>query len=157
MKDYRAVPTEVLRDFALSYSETTSIRRVAEEVGVGNSTAHKFITGRTNPQPRVRRLFALWYLERIAGAHIIDVARPYASAVATLVSDIPDEGRIVAVPIIFHGLRAGYASGGLDMPPWLPYLHEANGIPVSEGGIIPVGMGTPAIPARAIETHQEGF
>lgn len=161
MRDYRTIPLDVLRDFARSCSEETSIRIVAREVGVGRSTAYGFITGNKNPQPRVKRLFALWYLDRINGPriNIIDLARPYASAVSTLLSEIPTEGRAVAIPMIFAGLRAGYTCGGVDMPPWLPYLHEVNGIEASsqaelpETSSIPVGM---ASPLPAVAAHAGG-
>jgi hypothetical protein len=59
VKDYRAIPVDVPRDFARTQTEITSIRQVADDVGVGRSTLHKFILGRTAPQPRVRRLLAV--------------------------------------------------------------------------------------------------
>jgi hypothetical protein len=75
VEDYRLVPVEVLRDFARTRSEETSIRAAADEVGVSHSAFHKFMLGQTNPQPRVRRLLALWYA-RIVTYSLLDNSIP---------------------------------------------------------------------------------
>lgn len=122
MKDYRAIPTEVLRDFARSQTEASSIRSVAEEVGLSYSALHKFITGRTNPQARVRRLLGLWYLQKVDQAHDIDVARPYAAALEILLSDIPQEQRGAAEKSVLEMLAQVHAPAGEPTPRWLELL-----------------------------------
>lgn len=124
MKDYRAVPIEVLRDFARAQTEITSIRAVADEVGLGRSTLHKFILGRTNPQPRVRRLLGLWYLHKVEQAHDMDVARPYAAALEILLSEIPHERRRAAEQEVLQMLAQVHTPAGEPPPRWLELLRS---------------------------------
>lgn len=123
MRDHRDVPLEVLREFARSQAEATSIRAVAEEVGIGRSTLNKFVLGRTNPQPRVRRLLALWYLETVDRAHDIDVARPYASALHVLLADLPPDQREAAARGLVNVLVRVY---GEAVPRWLDLLRKRS-------------------------------
>lgn len=122
MKDYRGIPTEVLRDFARSQAEASSIRSVADEVGLSHSALHKFVTGRTNPQPRVRRLLGLWYLEKVEQAHDIDVARPYAAALDILLSEIPHDRRRAAEQEVLSLLAQVHTPAGELPPRWLELL-----------------------------------
>ncbi|HEX2211514.1 MAG TPA: hypothetical protein VHG93_27760 [Longimicrobium sp.] len=124
MKDYRNVPIEVLRDFTRTQTEITSIRSVADEVGLGRSTLHKFILGRTNPQPRVRRLLGLWYLQKVEQAHDIDVARPYAAALQILLSEIPQERRRGAQQEVLEALAQTHSQSGAEQPRWLELLRS---------------------------------
>lgn len=127
MKDYRAIPTEVLRDFALSQTEASSIRSVADEVGLSHSALHKFVTGRTNPQPRVRRLLGLWYIQKVEQAHDIDVARPYAAALQILLSEIPQERRSAAEREVLNALAQTHSQSGAAEPRWLELLRTHPG------------------------------
>jgi hypothetical protein len=122
VKDYRDIPVEVLRDFALSQTEASSIRSVADEVGLSHSALHKFVTGRTNPQPRVRRLLGLWYLQKVEQAHDIDVARPYAAALKILLSEIPHERRQAAEQEVLDALAQVHTPAGEPPPRWLELL-----------------------------------
>lgn len=124
MKDYRAVPIEVLRDFARTQTEISSIRSVAQEVGLGRSTLHKFILGRTSPQPRVRRLLGLWYLQKVEQAHDMDVARPYAAALEILLSEIPHERRRAAEQGVLEVLTQVHTPAGEPPPRWLDLLRS---------------------------------
>jgi hypothetical protein len=124
VKDYRGIPTEVLRDFARSQTEASSIRSVADEVGLSHSALHKFVTGRTNPQPRVRRLLGLWYLEKVEQAHDIDVARPYAAALEILLSEIPHERRSAAEQDVLNMLALVHTPTGEPPPRWLELLRS---------------------------------
>jgi hypothetical protein len=124
VKDYRAIPVEVLRDFALSQTEASSIRSVADEVGLSHSALHKFVTGRTNPQPRVRRLLGLWYLQKVEQAHDIDVARPYAAALQILLSAIPQERRREAEGEVLEALVQTHSQSGAAQPRWLELLRS---------------------------------
>lgn len=88
---HRDVPLEVLRDSTRGMAERTSLRCVAEDAGVGTSTVHTFISSRTIPHPRVRRLLALWYLRRREGTSEIDLLRPYLAGLGVLLADAPTE------------------------------------------------------------------
>lgn len=123
MKDYRNVPLAVLRDYARSQAEITSIRHVAEEVGIGRSTVNKFILSRTDhPQPRIRRLLALWYLRTIETADAINLARPYGLALKTLLSVVPDETQAAAADALVDVLEEHCSRAGHTPPHWLRLL-----------------------------------
>lgn len=124
MRDYRTIPVDVLRDFARTQTEVTSIRQVADDVGVGRSTLHKFILGRTAPQPRVRRLLGLWYVKRVDAALDVDVARPYAGALDTLLAGLPEAQRTGTAAKLLADLEGGYADAGAPWPRWLQLLRE---------------------------------
>lgn len=131
IKDPRSVPVEVLRDFARSQTEVASIRVVADAVGIGRSTLNKFILGRTSPQPRIRRLLALWYLERSEFAAEYDVVRTYASALDTLTSLLTTERRTATATRIIAELEAGFAADNIQVPRW---LHVLGTVVTSHGG-----------------------
>jgi hypothetical protein len=124
MQDYRSVPIEVLRDFALTQCEIASIRACADEIGLGRTTLHHFIQGKTYPHPRVRRLLGLWYLAKQDEAHDIDVARPYAAALSILVAALPEGERETASGLLVESLEAIYA-GRAEKPRWLELLLKA--------------------------------
>lgn len=119
--DHRAVPLDVLRDFVRSQAELSSIRQVAAEVGLGRTTLHSFINGETNPHPRVRRLLALWYLQKLEQAPDMDVARPYVSAMDILLSDVPEDKRREARQSLLELLSQTHEAAGAE-PRWLELL-----------------------------------
>lgn len=124
MKDYRTIPVDVLRDLALAQTDVTSIRQVAEEIGISHSALHKFVIGRTAPQRRMRRLLGLWYLSVIETAHEIDVARPYANALDTLLAGVPEVQREAAAARVLAGVEMAYTEEG-EMPPrWMDVLRS---------------------------------
>ncbi|HEX6369072.1 MAG TPA: hypothetical protein VF006_09065 [Longimicrobium sp.] len=121
MQDYRSIPVEVLRDFARTRAEMTSIRKAADEVGIGRSTFHKLIQGRTTPLPRVRRQLGLWYLQMQNEAPDVDVVRPYAAALVVLLSGIQADQQKAARAELVASLRDLYASR-TPVPRWLELL-----------------------------------
>ena len=122
--DHRTVPLEVLREFARSQAELSSIRVVAEDAGVGRSTLHKFITADTTPHPRVRRLLALWYLRRVSGIDETELVRPYVSALEVLIGDVPEPSRGRATTAVLNDVDQAYADAGEAAPRWVSVLRE---------------------------------
>ncbi|WP_420129176.1 hypothetical protein [Longimicrobium sp.] len=120
--DHRDVPLEVLRDFALTRVEAGSIKRVAAEMGIGHATLHMFVSRGSTPQPRVRRILALWYLDWVTNAPDYDLARPYASALQVLTDDMPEGQRDETLTVLLDGLAAGYVRGGESPPAWVEVL-----------------------------------
>lgn len=120
--DHRTVPLEVLREFARSQAELSSIRLVAEDAGVGRSTLHKFITAGTTPHPRVRRLLALWYLRRLSGVDEVELIRPYVSALEVLIADVPQPSRGRVTTDVLDSVDRGYAVAGEEAPRWVKVL-----------------------------------
>ena len=122
--DHRTVPLEVLREFARSQAELTSIRLVAEDAGVGRSTLHKFITADTMPHPRVRRLLALWYLRRLGGVDETELVRPYVSALQVLVGEVPEQSRMRVTTHVLDSVDRGYTEAGEETPRWIKALRS---------------------------------
>lgn len=120
--DHRTVPLEVLREFARSQAELSSIRLVAEDAGVGRSTLHKFITAGTTPHPRVRRLLALWYLRRLSGVDEMELIRPYVSALEVLIADVPQPSRGRVTTDVLDSVDRGYTAVGEETPRWVKVL-----------------------------------
>ncbi|MBB4636153.1 hypothetical protein [Longimicrobium terrae] len=123
--DHRAVPLEVLREFARDESERTSLRQVATMLGLGRTTLQKFIGAETTPHPRVRRKIALWYLEAGPGGDAAVPARapsPYGSAVDTLLDGIDQARHHDARAELLDAIAALHAAHGSGPPAWLAEL-----------------------------------
>lgn len=120
--DHRTVPLEVLREFARSQAELSSIRLVAEDAGVGRSTLHKFITAGTVPHPRVRRLLALWYLRRLSGVDELELVRPYVSALDILFGEVPETSRGRAMLAVLDDVERAYTDAEEEIPRWVNVL-----------------------------------
>ncbi len=120
--DHRTVPVEVLREFARSQAELSSIRHVAEDAGVGRSTVHSFITAGTMPHPRVRRLLALWYQRRLSGLDELELVRPYVSALEVLFGDVPESSRGRAMLAVLDDVERAYIHAEEEIPPWVKAL-----------------------------------
>lgn len=122
--DHRAVPLEVLRDFARSVAELGCIRETAQDAGVGRSTLHHFITKGTTPHPRIRRLLALWYLRRVSGLDELDYLRPYLAALDVLLSDASESVREDATLDVLTSVENRYVAAGQDAPPWIAVMRS---------------------------------
>lgn len=121
--DHRAVPLEVLREFARDESERTSLRQVATMLGLGRTTLQKFIGAETTPHPRVRRKIALWYLEAEgAAAGPARAPSPYGSAVDTLLDGIGQDRHHDARAELLDAIAALHAAYGSGPPAWLAGL-----------------------------------
>lgn len=122
--DHRAVPLEVLREFARDQSERTSLRHVATMLGLGRTTLQKFIGAETTPHPRVRRKIALWYLEAERGdaAGSPRAPSPYGSAVDTLLDGIDQARHDDARAELLDAIAALHAAHGSGPPAWLAEL-----------------------------------
>ncbi len=150
-RDYRTVPVEMIRRFAQDETELTSIRDVAAEVGLGRTTLHKFVAGETMPHARVRRLLALWYLRRHGQAAEDEAVGPYASALAVLLSGVPDRARAFAAGEVLDVLERGYAATCEERPAWLDALRARCAHDEAAGQDVPLCLesasGAPADPA----------
>lgn len=133
--DHRAVPLEVLREFARDESERTSFRQVAAAIGLGRTTLQKFIGGETTPHPRVRRQIALWYLAHHAPqgpAPAPDAWSGHRAALQLLVAGMPADERERAVAELLEAIEQVVAKSGLAVPHWVRELRAAE-----RGGEVP--------------------
>lgn len=122
--DHRSVPVEVLREFVRDQSELSSVRQVAAEIGLGRTTLHSFLAGETTPHPRVRRLIALWYLQKVQETGELEAVRPYAAALEILLSHIPPERRRAAEQEVLDALAQTHAQSNTTPPRWLELLRS---------------------------------
>lgn len=120
-QDHRDIPLDVLRDFVRSQTERTSIRQAAVEAGVGRTTLHAFVYAVTKPHPRVLRVLGLWYIAKQNEAPDVDVVRPYAAALAVLLSGIPAYEQDAARTDAIAALQCIY-EGRAPLPRWLALL-----------------------------------
>jgi transcriptional regulator with XRE-family HTH domain len=127
--DHRAVPLDVLREFALDQSERSSLRQVAAAIGLGRTTLQKFINAETTPHPRVRRQIALWYL---ANRETAQAAAPeedwttYRSALQLLVEGLPEERRAQAADELLDIIEDAVSRSGAAVPDWVPGLRTQH-------------------------------
>lgn len=122
--DHRAVPVEVLREFVRDQAELSSVRQLAAEIGLGRTTLHSFVTGETTPHPRVRRLIALWYLQKMEQSSGSDAVKPYAAALEILLADLPAERRSSAKQELVELLTQTHSAEGRAAPRWLEWLRK---------------------------------
>lgn len=124
MADHRTVPVHVMREFARDRAELSSVRQVAEEIGLGRTTLHNFISADTMPHPRVRRLLALWYL-REKEKEAASEEQTYATAFEILVNTVPLESRHEWRMALATKLAELHAEPGAELPAWLaPFLRS---------------------------------
>lgn len=106
-EQWRAAEPAVLRAYAQAETERSSMRVVAERIGMGRTTLYSFLAG-TNPHPRVRRLLALWYLRETGGEQVD------ADACAALLSALPPaehEQAVLELQAFVRELRKRYGAG----------------------------------------------
>jgi hypothetical protein len=125
-QDYRAIPLEVLRDFAQTQSELTSIRAASRESGISHSAFQQFIVAKTTPHARIRRILALWYLAKQSEADDIDIIRPYVAALSVLLADIPEPEQDAARGEAVALLQCVY-EGRTRVPRWLELMLKVSG------------------------------
>lgn len=122
--DFRSVPLETLRAFVREESERTSVRQVAEAVGVGRTTLQNFIHGETSPHPRVKRRLATWYLAETERAAADRTEDTYAAALDVLVAGLPEEPREQARATLVEILERVHALLGVPLPEGLRALRK---------------------------------
>jgi uncharacterized Zn finger protein len=122
--DHRTVPVQAMRELARDRAELTSVRQVADEIGLGRTTLHNFISADTMPHPRVRRLLALWYL-REKEKESASEEKTYAAAFEILVNSVPPESRDEWRVALATKLAELHAAPGAELPAWLdPFLRS---------------------------------
>ena len=92
--------------------------------GVSRSTVHNFITAGTTPQPRCRRLLALWYLRRLKGVDELELIRPYVSALDVLLADVPAASLRNVTLTLLRGITEGFSAEDEEAPRWLDVVRR---------------------------------
>jgi hypothetical protein len=125
MINRRELPIEAVRELARDRSERSSIRHLADQMGVKHSTLHNFLKGAI-PHPRVRRMLGEWYVRELGsgGDDYPDAA--YASAVRVLVAGLPEDAQADAAEDVISLLVQAHQKTGLPKPGWLDRLREGE-------------------------------
>jgi predicted transcriptional regulator len=112
------ISTDALRAYVRERAESTSIRAVAQEMGVGHSTLYKFIGGST-PQARVGARLLAWYVRERRGSEPAQVV-----AARALLSDLPRLEKTRAVAVLADSLEYIYATARQPAPGWLALVRK---------------------------------
>jgi transposase-like protein len=107
-------PVEVVRAYAQIRTGRTSLREVAQEVGVNLSTLHNFVRG-SSPHPRTRLKLATWYAKQVPEETGGIAAR---NAAGVLLMGYPEEHYAAAVRALLDGVAELYLAVGAEPPPW---------------------------------------
>jgi transcriptional regulator with XRE-family HTH domain len=107
-------PIEAVRAYSQERAARTTLREVAEQVGVGASTLHNFLRG-SNPHPRIRLKLAAWYADSLPEGNGTMAAR---NAISALLVGYPAEHYAVAVRALVDGVAELFGAVGAEPPPW---------------------------------------
>lgn len=114
------VELEVLRAFARERVETSSVRKIAADIGCNPSTLHKFITTESIPYPRLRRLLTRWYhAEASPASRAGPEGSEHMAGVALLTAHLSPGLRPAAGRALLAALAHFHASTGTTAPAWL--------------------------------------
>lgn len=108
-----AAQMQPVRSAAREAAESSSLRILAPEIGIGHSTLHNFLNG-AEPHPRVRRKLHDWYAQRGDGGE-----SRFRSCLDRLTQDLPVDVGFRLRPALARVLASGYAESGLELPPWI--------------------------------------
>jgi hypothetical protein len=120
------VPIDVIRRAVELAVARTSLRVVADEIGMTAMTVRAFIRGDGQPQLRTERKLNAWYL-RYADARDSEGMNDARSALVVLAGLVPRasrsrlEGRVLAV------LEDEFRENGMNPPGWLATLRAEVG------------------------------
>jgi hypothetical protein len=123
---YPDLDIDVVRRYVNGRANNSSVRKVARQIGIGNTSLDKFLNGSV-PYARNRALLCEWYLREhrvhpVREAEEAAVQRQDAtpeSLLAGLLKDLRDEALTEARLRITHALGQGYRRMGLSVPEWL--------------------------------------
>lgn len=124
-EELRAVPIETLRAWYVDECELSSVRRVAAEAGIGRTTLWKFKAEGAEPQPRTRRLLALYYM-RMRGPVDGQRAADARTAFTILAGFFPPEARERIAAELLDVTERGFEREGMEVPGWTRLLRESG-------------------------------
>lgn len=115
MSDAPSLPVSRLREAAQRAVDASSLRAVAEAVGISHPGLMKFLDG-SEPHPATLTKLMRWYLR--ASAVPLDEETALA-AIELLVRSVPEPERERVRAGLLDVLREGHRKRGNDPPPWL--------------------------------------
>lgn len=117
--------------------ETSSVRKLAEEIGCTRGALHKFVTQGTNPGKKVRPLLMRWYEKAAVGGEIRthvttgvdEAASPEPTvdhALNVLTAHLSPGVQRVVKGTVITTLRRMHSSTGLPQPEWLARYRQPD-------------------------------
>lgn len=117
------IPADRLRQAVAKRVQTTSLRRVADAVGMSPSGLQKFLNG-AEPYSATRHKLESWYVRHEG----IDIPIETASrALELLVADAAPTTQMKMIKDLIAALEGAYRKHGTEVPGWLETLKERQG------------------------------
>lgn len=114
----RRAPLATVREALRARVEATSLRRVADDVGLSASGLRNIIEGRTTPHRSTLKKLDAWLLTYEATRERVTVAGVHA-ALALLVDGLSAERASLTRRRLLDVLRVAYKDARVPLPPWL--------------------------------------
>lgn len=112
------IPHDVLRAALRGAVESSSLRTVAEQVGLTHRSIQLYITGATRPREATARKFREWYVREASARPGADEATVQA-AIEVLLGDLPPTERARAASELREAVRRAYGRAKMAPPKWL--------------------------------------
>jgi DNA-binding phage protein len=121
----RSAEVEHLRDSVAAHAGSTSLRRVAGEIGMSATGLKKFLQGTDPYFPTIRRL-QTWYVQHAAveSGHL--QLEDASAAINVLLHDLAPRARQGMAGQMIEALARGYGGTGKDTPVWLSDLRARH-------------------------------
>jgi hypothetical protein len=120
------VPIEVIRHAVELAVASTSLRIVADEIGMTAMTVRAFIRGDGQPQPRTQRKLNAWYA-RQAAARDSEGMNDVRSALIVLAGFYPQARQSRLEERVLGVMEDEFRESGMKPPPWLAPLRAEVG------------------------------
>lgn len=127
------VPIEVIRHAVERAVSVSSLRVVADEIGMTAMTVRALIRGDGQPQPRTQRKLNVWYA-RYAAARDSEGMNDARSALIVLAGLVPRASRSRLEDRVLAVLEDEFRENGMSPPEWLATLRvEVGGADGADG------------------------
>jgi hypothetical protein len=108
---------DVLRESVRRASEATSLRAVADQIGLTHRSVRMFLDG-SEPRPATIRKLREWYVRHAAETHAVS-EETAAAALALLFEEVPESIRDRATGDVLDVVRRAYREAGMKPPGWV--------------------------------------
>lgn len=112
------ISEDVLRAALRRAAEETTLRGVAEQVGMTHAGLQRYIEGKTRPREATQRKLREWYLREAGNWTGLDEDTARA-ALAVLLEGLPPAEHDRAIAELAAVVRDAYARGKISPPGWL--------------------------------------
>ncbi|HEX5726123.1 MAG TPA: hypothetical protein VFX98_11695 [Longimicrobiaceae bacterium] len=107
---------DVLRESVRTAVAASSLRSVAEQIGLSHRGLGLFLNG-SEPRPATVRKLREWYVRHGAETHAVS-EDTVATALALLFDEVPENVRERATAEVLDVVRRAYREAGMKPPKW---------------------------------------